>query len=169
MSETSTLERKNIFDAVTQFFITDKWTVNQVEDKPVFSTLHTGENGSYRCFAEAWDNKGEMFIFYSYIGSKIPLKKIQIGSEFINRANYGLNLGNFEIDFSDGEIRYKTSIKMADGELTYKMIGQLIWGNLNTVDQYAPGIMSIIYSDISAEDAIYRIENSEDSEEVSNN
>ena len=58
---------------------------------------------------------------------------------------------------------------MADGELTYKMIGKLIWGNLNTVDQYAAGIMSIIYSDISAEDAIYHIENPEDLEKESNN
>ena len=169
MSETITLERKNIFDAVNQFFITDKWTVNQVEDKPVFSTLHTGENGSYRCFAEAWDNKDKSFVFYSYIGNKVPLKKIQVASEFINRANYGLILGNFEIDLSDGEIRYKTSVRMADGELTYKMIGKLIWGNLNTVDRYAAGIMSIIYSDISAEDAIYRIENPEDLEKESNN
>jgi hypothetical protein len=168
MIETATLKQDNIFNAVNHFFITDKWTVNQIEDKPVFTTLHTGENGSYRCYAEAWDEDGA-FIFYSYVGSKIPTKKIQIISEFINRANYGLNLGNFELDFSDGEIRYKTSVKMADGELTYKMVGQLIWRNLHTVDEYTPGIMSIIYSDISAEDAIKRIEDTEELEEGSNN
>jgi hypothetical protein len=166
--ETITLKQTNIFDALTQFFITDKWTVNKIEDKPVFSTLHTGDNGSYRCYAEAWD-EDKLFMFYSYIGSKIPPKKIQIASEFINRANYGLVLGNFELDFSDGEIRYKTSIKMADGELTYEMIGQLIWRNLNMADRYTPSIMSIIYGDISAEDAIKRIEDPEELEEGSNN
>jgi hypothetical protein len=162
MSEIITLERKDIFDTVNQFFITDKWIVNQIEDKPVFTTLYSGENGSYRCYAEAWD-KDETLIFYSYIGSKIPSKKIQAASEFINRANYGLILGNFEIDFSDGEIRYKTSVRMADGELTYKMIGKLIWSNLNIVDQYTPGIMSIIYGDTSPEDAINQIENNQNS------
>lgn len=168
MIETITLERTNILDTLTQFFITDKWTVNQIEDKPVFSTIHTGDNGNYRCYAEAWD-EDKTLIFYSYISIKIPSKKTQVMSEFINRANYGLVLGNFEIDFSDGEIRYKTSVRMADANLTYKMIGKLIWSNLNTVDQYAAGIMSIIYSDVSAEDAIHHIENLEDSEKESNN
>lgn len=29
-------------------------------------------------------------------------------AEYLTRANYGLNNGNFEMDYSDGEIRYKT-------------------------------------------------------------
>jgi len=30
--------------------------------------------------------------------------------EFITRANYGLKLGNFEFDYSDGEVRYHTCL-----------------------------------------------------------
>lgn len=35
--------------------------------------------------------------------------------EFITRANYGLKLGNFEFDYSDGEIRYQCCMACGGG------------------------------------------------------
>lgn len=35
--------------------------------------------------------------------------------EFITRANYGLKVGNFEFDHSDGEVRYHTCLPCAEG------------------------------------------------------
>lgn len=35
-------------------------------------------------------------------------------AEYITRANYNLNVGNFEMDFSDGELRYKTTLSKND-------------------------------------------------------
>lgn len=35
-------------------------------------------------------------------------------NEYITRANYGLTNGNFEMDFNDGELRYKTNISCYD-------------------------------------------------------
>ena len=43
-----------------------------------------------------------------------PLEQRAAISEFITRANYGLTNGNFEMDFSDGELRYKTTISQHD-------------------------------------------------------
>ena len=34
--------------------------------------------------------------------------------EYLTRANYGLTVGNFELDHRDGEIRYKVSINVRD-------------------------------------------------------
>lgn len=45
---------------------------------------------------------------------KAPLEQRAAISEFITRANYGLTNGNFEMDFSDGELRYKTTISQHD-------------------------------------------------------
>ena len=44
----------------------------------------------------------------------VPEEKRTAISEFITRANYGLTNGNFEMDFSDGELRYKTTISQHD-------------------------------------------------------
>ena len=66
----------------------------------------------------------------------------------------GLWLGNFELDFRDGEIRYKTSLHIGDGLLTVDMLSALLGANVATMDRYMPGIMSVLWNDVSPEDAI---------------
>ncbi len=40
---------------------------------------------------------------------KAPEEKRLAIAEFVARANDGLRIGNFELDFGDGEVRYKRS------------------------------------------------------------
>ncbi len=47
-------------------------------------------------------------------------------AEFITRANFGIVIGNFEIDFSDGEIRYKTSIDVEGDRPSFALIKRLV-------------------------------------------
>ena len=67
-------------------------------------------------------------------------------------------IGNFELDFIDGEIRYKTSIDVGNDILTQELMKQVVYTNVMTMDTYQPAIMSVIYSDVSPEDAIKEIE-----------
>ena len=62
------------------------------------------------------------------------------------------------MDFSDGEVRYKTSIDVEGGELTFKMWKSLVYANVLTMDRYFPGIMSVVYGGTSPEEAITEIE-----------
>src|SRR5262249_6065484 len=64
------------------------------------------------------------------------------------------------------EIRYKTSIDIEGGELTNKMIDNLLRANLSTMNRYFPGMMELIYSDKAPKDLIQRIEGTEDPEEA---
>lgn len=50
------------------------------------------------------------YVVYAVSPIKVDPKDslmLQKMSEYICRANYGLNCGNFELDYNDGEIRYK--------------------------------------------------------------
>jgi hypothetical protein len=67
-------------------------------------------------------------------------------------------IGNFELDFTDGEIRYKTSIDVEGANLTFTQIKRLVYANVMMMDQYLPGIMSVIDSDVEPKDAIAQIE-----------
>jgi hypothetical protein len=67
-------------------------------------------------------------------------------------------IGNFEMDFEDGEIRYKTSIDVEGDSLSSALIKRLVYANVMMMDAYLPGIMSVIYGDVSPEDAITQIE-----------
>ncbi len=100
-----------------------------------------------------------MFLFYSYCPVKAPENKRPILGDFLTRANYGLFIGNFEMDYNDGETRYKTSIDVEDDELSPALIKRLVYNNLAVMDKYLPGIMAVIYGGASPTEAIAQVEN----------
>jgi hypothetical protein len=79
-------------------------------------------------------------------------------AEFLTRANSGTIIGNFELDFTNGEIRYKTSIDVQGDSLSSELIKQLVYVNVTMMDEYLPGIMSVIYGEVEPKDASAQIE-----------
>jgi len=62
------------------------------------------------------------------------------------------------MDYADGEVRYKTSLDIRDGELTTEMIKVLVHANLSTMDRYFPGMMAVLSGSGAPESAVARIE-----------
>lgn len=79
-------------------------------------------------------------------------------AEFITRANSGMIIGNFELDLANGEICYKTSVDVEGSRLTFLLIKKLVYANVTMMDEYLPGIISIIDSDVEPHLAITKIE-----------
>ena len=77
-----------------------------------------------------------------------------LAAEYLTRANYGLSIGNFEMDFEDGEVRYKTSIDVEGGELTQGMIKNLVYSNCATTDRYLHGLMKVVYGNADPASAV---------------
>ena len=146
-----------LFDAMVDFFKSDDWPCTQLEDRPVLSMNFDGKNAKWTCYAQAREEQ-QQFIFYSVCPVNTPVDKRAAMAEFITRANYGLIIGNFELDFEDGEIRYKTSLDAEDLALNATAFKNLVYANVSMMDQYLPGIMSILYSEISPREMIDQIE-----------
>jgi GTP-binding protein EngB required for normal cell division len=157
--QTGELVMTNLFETMVNFFEKDDWSFDEVESGKTLRLKVELENGSYICYGIA-DDENNSFRFYSISPVKIPKNKYLPIAEFLARANYGLILGNFEMDFRDGEIRYKTSI-IVDSELSDAVLKRIVYDNLSTLDEYFPGFMKIIYGNISPEEAINQIENEE--------
>ncbi|MEM8604328.1 MAG: YbjN domain-containing protein, partial [Cyanobacteria bacterium P01_H01_bin.121] len=116
-----------------------------------------GDNGAWNCYAQALEDD-QQFAFYSVLTVQAPVEKRPLMAEFITRANYSLIIGNFEMDYDDGEIRYKTSIVVQDSRLDSALIRQIVYSNLFRVDQYLPGISGVLESGLTPEQAIDRVE-----------
>lgn len=150
------VNKKSIFETMLKFFEEDGWRFSKLADKDVLRMSFSGKNISMRCFAEA-DEVHQQFLFYSLLEIQAPEEKHQEIAEFITRANYGLKIGNFEMDYYDGEIRYKTSVAVEGGELTTEMLKAQVYANVRTVDKFGPGIMAVLYGDVPPARAIARI------------
>ncbi len=150
------LEGQSILSKVAQFFQQDEWPYTQ-NDPHVLATQFQGANGQFNCYAQAREAE-QQFVFYSVCSIKAPAAKYFTVAEFLTRANYGMIIGNFEFDFRDGEIRYKTSIDVEGDTLTLALIKQVVYPNVLMMDRYLSGLMKVIYGGLSPEAAIELIE-----------
>jgi len=148
---------QNIQDALVSFFEEDSWAFNLLEEPPLLQLPFRGENGSWTCVAQGRDDQ-EQFVFYSLCPVDAPEQRKAAVAEFLTRANYGLILGNFELDYEDGEIRYKTSIDVVNDRLSPELIRNLVYTNVLVMDRYLPGIMKVIYGEVAPLDAVREIE-----------
>lgn len=148
------------FEAVGKFMEDDGWHPQLLEDNYVYRSFFVGHNGEVTCFAQVRVDL-EQFIFYVVMPVRAPSQMRIAVAEYLTRANYGLRIGNFEMDFDDGEVRYKSSIDFEGVELTAGLIRNTIYPAVQTMDRYLPGILSVIFGGKSAEEAITSIEEDE--------
>ncbi len=140
-----------------QFFDDDEWVYHELPERHALALGFQGKAGAWECFAEAREEQ-DQFLFYSRLSTNAPEESRPPLAEFLTRANYGLPIGNFEMDFSDGEIRYKTSLDVEGDRLTPQLVKMLVYANVATMDRYYAGIMQVMYGGAEPEAAIRAIE-----------
>ncbi|MBD2534950.1 YbjN domain-containing protein [Nostoc flagelliforme FACHB-838] len=151
------LTNGDIFEEVVNFFKADGWPFIQLVEQPALQIAFQGENGQWTCYARVRTEQ-QQFVFYSISPVNAPEDKRLAIAEFLTRANSGMIIGNFELDFADGEISYKTSIDVEGDRLSSALIQRVVYANVTMMDEYLPGILSVIYGNLSPEEAIAQIE-----------
>lgn len=146
------------FQILRDFLTEDGWHPQQMEERLIYRMGFSGANGQVACYAQIRVDL-EQFIFYVMCPVKAPEDKRPAMAEFIARANYGLRIGNFELDFSDGEVRYKSSLDFENVALEPQLIRNAIYPAVQTMDRYLPGLMGVIYGNKTPAEAVAEIEN----------
>ncbi len=135
----------SIFEEVADYFESEGWSFVKGKDKSSLRLQHRGQNGQWKCLAVVKEKEQE-FVFYSICPLTASETQKLAVAEFITRINYSLTVGNFDLDFATGTIRYKTSINVAGDYLSYEIIGNLVKGNIAAMDKYLPDILVVIDS-----------------------
>jgi hypothetical protein len=148
-----------ILESVERFLIKDDWPYSLVDGREVYKTGFEGKNGQFTCYAQERAEQQQL-VFYSIFPVRTPEDRTDEVTEFITRANYGMIIGNFELDYGDGEIRYKTSVDVEDVALEDPLVRHLIYANVLTMDKYFPGLMRVLYAGIDPITAIQEVEGS---------
>lgn len=146
-----------LLDIAKQFFIEDEWPVKDIEGETILSTGFSGQNGQWRCRARTDEERFQLY-FHSYFPKNAPYETRPAVMEFLTRANYGLLIGNFEMDIHDGEIRYKTSLDVEGDDLTPALVKQLVYANVLTMDRYFLGLEAVLDETQTPAQAIKMIE-----------
>ena len=148
------------YKALGDFLEADGWHPQPIADNFVYRSMFVGDNGEVTCFAQVRPDL-EQFIFYVVMPIRVPAEMRVPMAEFLTRANYGLRIGNFEMDFEDGEVRYKSSVDFEGIALSPLLIRNTMYPAVQTMDRYLPGILKVVYGGSSPESAINAIEEQE--------
>jgi hypothetical protein len=97
------------------------------------------------------DAEFDQCVVFSYLTEEVRPARRAAVAEFLTRANYGLRVGNFEMDFDDGEVRYRTSVDLAGEALAPAVLKQLVSHNALQFDRYLPGLEAVIQGAAPAE------------------
>lgn len=151
---------KEIADVINIFLTSDDWHYSFDEEKGAFH-FGLGLRGKLKKINYIIDVKEDEYLVYAIapIGAdKDDAAMMAAMAEFICTANYGLRNGNFEFDFCDGEIRYKTYVPCFGISLTPEIVRRSIYCHASMFDRYSEGIIGILFGGMTAADAIDKCE-----------
>ena len=116
----------------------------KVEGFPVLNLNVKIPNGKLDMFIHAHEDTQRLLVYSRPQGMVVRHDDIPRLADFINRANYGLPLGNFELDMNDGELNFKNSVDVKDGTLTKEMVETLVKFSIECVNRYLPGLEAVL-------------------------
>jgi len=161
------MEREQIVDAVRDFLDGDDWHYEFDAER---SLVKMGINlkskiKSGRIYVDIREHFYMVYLCAPISGDKDNLGEL---NKYLAMANYGLYNGNFELDMSDGEIRYKTYVN-CDGleSLSTDVIRDSIYTGCLMMDRYGDGIAALALGFSDAETEIKKAEHT-DSEDQDN-
>lgn len=147
-----------VFERVVALMEEDGWPVLLVPRQLVALTRASGRSGRWDCQMYLREEANQLD-FYSVCPFVIPEDQRGALAEFLTRANHGIPNGNFEMDFDQGVVRYKTNLGLVKLDLAVEHIHALCLPNTWLMDAYLPGIQAVAEGRLDAKAAIDLVEN----------
>jgi len=147
-------------ETVLAFFVRHldglKWKYHRFADRPV---LFCGFNGGdvlwdFNMVACQKSDGDFLLAVSSFIPNKARPERRAAAAELLTRINWELSLGCFEMNYTDGEIRFRTSMILPGTDITDAIAEHLIRSNLSIVDERITQIMAVLYAGVTPEDAL---------------
>lgn len=146
-----------LFDEIVKFFEAEDWPVELQADALKLRTGYIGEQGRWRCYAVVDEEKAQVAFYSIYPEHALPERYAAV-AEFLHRANFGLVLGNFEFDYDDGEIRFRTGMDVENVKVTLDLLVPLVYANVAQMNRYFGGLKQVLTTESTPEEIIRTIE-----------
>ncbi len=130
------------FQTVVTFLQNDGWNPIVDAEQLVCHLASLGHHGRLD-IAVRIDPESEHAIFRVQAPVAVPERARMAVAEFLTRANYGLQIGNFEIDLRDGEVRFKTGYIFEEVGVTPRAVHNHLYAALNGMERYLLGYLAV--------------------------
>lgn len=115
-NESSPRPRNSLLTKIRKVLDSLRMKYTQISPCPGSVVLHlrvSCKNGNYKIIIETKESQRRALVFV-VSRMRVPDEERLVASEYLMRVNYGLAFGNFEMDFSDGEVRFRHGVDLHD-------------------------------------------------------
>ncbi len=136
--------------AVVLFLVRDDWPFSVDSGGLSVRSRFQGEHGSWVVITRVHPERQQLAV-YSVWEEHVAEAHRATVAEFLHRANYGLVIGNFEIDLADGEVRFKVGLDVEGVALDRPrgnpagpaLVKQAFYTAVSLFDRYLPGLRAV--------------------------
>lgn len=137
----------SLLDRVVAVLQDLEWRVELDDEHPGGMLLDPSDGDAPWPFVAEVDDADGQVAFYSLLPDEVPEQRREAVAAVLTHANYGLAVGSFEIDLSDGDVRFRTSLALGRAELDdtqlSALVSPLIHHNLSAMDAWIEGLQSV--------------------------
>jgi hypothetical protein len=126
------------------------WT--RSEDRSICTDFR-GEVGTYRIFAQVDADSG-LFQVFGYSPVLVPAGARAVIAEAVARTNFCMQVGKFELDYDQGDLRFHAAQILSDDDLEDETIGRLLGTTMVMLNTYLPAFLSVIYGNELPKEAL---------------
>lgn len=135
-----------LYSTIAAFMDEAEWPYQGEAESGILSAEINGDEGSWRVYIQITDDdEARRVVVHAQLPARIPDGNRVKVAELLTRINYDLIVGNFELGLDDGEVLFKTTLDLADGQLTQAMFERMYVLNGQTMNQYFSQILSVGY------------------------
>jgi len=113
-----------------------------------------GDNGMFPTIYTI-DADRKIFSIIMQLDCLVPEEKRGAVAEFIARVNFERAIGSFELDFRDGEIRYRGAFQYDGATLNDTLIENLFQMCGSAINFYYPPLMKVVWGGMAPQEAIH--------------
>lgn len=150
---------ENMIELVKNYLEEKKWKYEYKEENHVIITgVKLDCNLQSAKILIRFNENGYLTVAVPPLGAKEEYRPAI--AEYITRANYGMTNGNFEMDYNDGEIRFKvyTNYKGLD-EISEDIIEESFVTPILMYERYGDGLAALLLGFSDPEIEIGKVEN----------
>ncbi len=149
---------ESTIDRVCRFLDADEFAYRLREDNNGIDTGFRGRSGTFSVLISAREQPATLGIFVR-IPLVVPEARRPQMAETVVRANYGLSLGSFDLDMSDGALGFRCTMPIGGAAITHEQFRDLLGASLWTVDRYHRAFCRLLFGDdLSPAEVIAEVE-----------
>ena len=140
-----------LFEKIADYMASSRQHFESEPDGGLIVAHIGGEHGTWHTYIQITDDdEARRVVIHAHLQALIAASTRKQVAELLTRINYDLVIGNFELGLHDCETLFKTSVDLADSQLTLAMFERMYQLNCQVMNEHYGQIWNVAFGDAIA-------------------